>query len=404
MKKMVIILSRKNKVRRIIIDDTGKIINTRRREELNDLKKFPIDMDNEMTVGQIDVLQIIKYQLIEFMTIFYEKNKRVPIWADFDNSHIYPNPQIYALVFGSWNEGIINAGLEKKKYDAYQENNITYGQVRERQKTLAKIDGFDNIDKWLEWKRDPLNVLKKKYGEEFADWARKNKDKVPNKWISAGCKTDIEYRNRRARDEGFEDNAEKQRERVHERGIKIPIEFNEDCSSHIGCLIGEDRIGRPILGMIFEEVEKKKYANPGYEFVCKNPMKEFLDRYPQLEDKLGRGREYNIDIKTVHLSWAYWRAYWRYNINYNNATDYFMLIGLEEDDMPQFILFIHKNDMIRDRKLWERKCIYITKRHLSDDHEFDKHELIYELERLKESLTKDIEEKEPIHLLFNDDK
>jgi len=52
-------------------------------------------------------------------------------------------------------------------------------------------------------------------------------------------------------------------------GTLIPS--NEKCESHIGCVIGEDRIGKPILDKIFEIVEKKKYNNQGYEFLCKNP-------------------------------------------------------------------------------------------------------------------------------------
>lgn len=67
-----------------------------------------------------------------------------------------------------------------------------------------------------------------------------------------------------------------------------------------------------------------------------------------------------------------------------------MLIGFGEgDDIPLFILFIHRDEIIRKRKFWERSRFKITKSHLS---EFSRYELIYELERLKKLLKKEEQE------------
>jgi hypothetical protein len=50
---------------------------------------------------------------------------------------------------------------------------------------------FDNIDDWLRWKSDPFNILEKKYGEEFADWVKQNKDRVPRVDLSKELKENM---------------------------------------------------------------------------------------------------------------------------------------------------------------------------------------------------------------------
>ncbi len=285
---------------------------------------------------------------------------------------------------------------------------------------------YKNYDGSLGW----FNELVEKYGKDFADWAIKNKDKVPSHILNTGCKNNKEYRDKKARDAGFknrqdredynaqllgykdenerygwdikqtkeyQDEMERRREfrktreyrdaKARENGFKddndrrneqrwdskgvIPVEDNEECESHIGCIIGEDRIGKPILDIMFENVDKKKFNNPGYEFVCKNPRQEFLDKYPQF--KLERDKEYKIDVKTAHFL----DEYWKYRIDHNNIPDYFLPIGLGTiDNIPRHILFIHKDEIIRERKFWKRIAIKIGKNYLS---EFSKYDIKYEL-------------------------
>ena len=45
-------------------------------------------------------------------------------------------------------------------------------------------------------RRDPFNMLESKYGKEFPDWAKRNKDKVIDAWLNAGCKTEKEYKDK----------------------------------------------------------------------------------------------------------------------------------------------------------------------------------------------------------------
>lgn len=256
----------------------------------------------------------------------------------------------------------------------------TLGWLREQQKIKARKDGFDNIDDWLKWKSDPFNILERKYGKEFVDWARKNKDRVPQCWIESGCKTQKEYANKKSRDAGFKDSNERwrnyKREWRYEAGIRLPVESYEECESYVGCIIGEDRIGRHILDMIFEDVNKNMFNNPGYDYVCSSPRQEFIGRYSQF--KLEKDKEYKIDVKTAHFL----DEYWKYRIDYNDIPDYFLPIGLGTvDNIPRHVLFIHKDDIIRERKFWKRVAIKIGINHLS---EFKKYKLTYELEKLKE--------------------
>jgi hypothetical protein len=264
---------------------------------------------------------------------------------------------------------------DNKKYDKG-----SLGWLREQ----AKKDGFDNIRNWQIWKRDQnnksifYNELEERYGKEFVDWAIQNRDKVPDAWLNAGCKTRKEYDDKCARDAGFKDNAERyrdsKREWRHETGRRIPMELYDECESHTGICIGEDKIARPVLHIIFEEVDKKKFNNPGFEFICQNPIQEFLDRFPQF--KLDRSKGYKIDVKTAHFL----DEYWKYRIDYNNIADYFLLIGLGTiGNTPQHILFVHKNDIIRNIRFWRRVNIKIGKNHLS---EFKKFEITDILDKL----------------------
>lgn len=239
-------------------------------------------------------------------------------------------------------------------------------------------------------RQEDMKRLKFASGNDFTRWMQQNgilvnptdiKRKELEKTIKdAECKTCKEYRDKCAQSAGFENDAVRRRdyyrEWTHNAGISIPMEFDEECESHIGVCIGEDEIGRRMLDVMFEEVDKKKNNNPKYEFFCKNFRQKFVDRYPQF--KLERNKEYKIDVKTAHFL----DECWHYNIYHNDVADYFLLIALETTgDICLYIWFIHKNEMIRERKFWKRVSIKINKNNLS---EFKKYALICELETLKE--------------------
>lgn len=168
-----------------------------------------------------------------------------------------------------------------------------------------------------------------------------------------------EYRDTSAIEKGFKDDNDRRNHQRWESGKVIKLQDHKECESYTGCIVGEDNIARPILDKMFEETNKKKFNNPGFEFICKNPIQEFIDKYPQF--KLERNKEYRIDVKTAHFL----NEYWKFRINYNNNADFFLLIGLNVIGYTsEHTWFVHKNDIIRNKQFWKRSGICIAKYHL----------------------------------------
>ncbi len=147
------------------------------------------------------------------------------------------------------------------------------------------------------------------------------------------------------------------KERRHIRGVQTPMEINKACTASLGVDIGEIGIAKKILDIIFEYVEKMGYRNHGFDFTCKNPRQEFIDKYSQF--KLKRDNEYRIDIKTRCLSHN--DKDWSFDID-SNIPDYFLFILLDnrKDLNILHCLFIHKYEMIGDIKLCERNYLTLT--------------------------------------------
>lgn len=184
----------------------------------------------------------------------------------------------------------------------------------------------------------------------FLKWAQENRMLLSNAEISRrtykrrlkerGFNTDVQYRDYTAKINGYENHAERLREWVHNKGIHSPMSENDDCSDHLGIYIGEIRVASNVLPLIFKYVEKMPPKNPRFDFICKDPRQEFIDKYPQF--KLEEGKEYKIDSKARSLIGG-----WKYHIDNNDITDYFFLQAfIGEDELPAHIWFIHKNEMI----------------------------------------------------------
>ena len=225
----------------------------------------------------------------------------------------------------------------------------TLGWLREQQKIKAKKDGFDNIDDWLKWKVYPFNILEKRYGKEFADWARENKDKVPKWYLDSGCKTDKEYQNKKARDAGFKDWNERQREYRYETGQCLPSEVNEDCSIHFGKFVEN------IMIHYYPGAIKMPSNNPGFDYFWKDE----------------NGKDIKINSKGRCLYYfEYGLPVLIFPIDWNNMTDIFILSGWDnrESKNPLFALEFHKNDLIKYGRgtlapkveFWKRDSIGIT--------------------------------------------
>lgn len=159
----------------------------------------------------------------------------------------------------------------------------------------------------------------------------------------------------------YQNNKEYKREQIkerrHIRGVQTPMEINKACTASLGVDIGEMGIAKKILEIIFEYVEKMGYRNHGFDFTCKNPRQEFIDKYPQF--KLKRDNEYKIDAKTRCLSHD--NKDWSFDID-SNIPDYFLFSALDnrKDLNILHCLLIHKDEIIRENKLCERDYLTLT--------------------------------------------
>lgn len=186
--------------------------------------------------------------------------------------------------------------------------------------------------------------------------------------------TDVERRSKEesAKRRGFKDykechrqeyqnNKEYKREQIKERryirGVQTPMEVNKLCTASLGVDIGELRIAKKILETIFEYVEKMEYRNHGFDFICKNPRQEFINKHPQF--RLEKDKEYKIDAKTRCLSHN--GKDWSPDID-SDVPDYFLfsLLDNRKDLNLLHCLLIHKDEKIGDDKLCKRDYLTIT--------------------------------------------
>lgn len=257
---------------------------------------------------------------------------------------------------------------------------------------LAKKDGFYNLSEWNKWKREYgkwYKELEDKYGKEFVEWVIQNRGKIPDKWLNLGCKTGKEYLDKLAQNKGYHDRAERCRYYRYNTGRSSPSSQNEDCADSFGIDIGEELFRRFLL-TIFEYVEHMKRGNRGFDFICKNPRQEFIDKYHQF--KFEKDKEYRIQHKARCIRYDTnsdeWSG-WHYSISdrngYNNNTDYFILSAWDDRDNLNIlhIWIFYKNDMVRGEKFWKRKGFVITNTPKKLK-EFQNYELTDELAILRE--------------------
>lgn len=245
----------------------------------------------------------------------------------------------------------------------------TLGWLRERQKIKANKDGFDNIDNWLRWKADPFNTIEKKYGKEFADWARKNKGKAgtEDKYINAGCKNNIEYLDRNARNRGFDNNAEYVKILSHDKGIHVPMSENEECSTYFGIWIAENYIIKT-----FEDADKAPYGTIGYDWICNK----------------GKKIECKARCLDSNNAWDYPIGN-RRNYNYNMVADYFIISAWDNRESlnPFHVWVFHRDDIVRGEPFWMRMSISISNSEKVLK-KFKKFEVTNRLDKLKELCNK----------------
>lgn len=219
----------------------------------------------------------------------------------------------------------------------------TYGWLLEQ----SRVQGFENdTAKFVKWAKEegilpnPTDVER----ESKEESAKRRGFKNYRECHRQEYQNDKEYKR------------EQIKERRYIRGIQTPMEINKACTASLGVDIGEMVIAKKFLEIIFGCVEKMGYRNHGFDFICKNSRQEFIDKYPQF--KLEIDKEYNIDAKTRCLSCD---NNWRFDID-SNIPDYFLFSALDnrKDLNILHCLLIHRDEIIKGNKLWERDYITLT--------------------------------------------
>ena len=97
------------------------------------------------------------------------------------------------------------------------------------------------------------------------------------------------------------------KERAHARGENRPVEEAKNTASWLGVYVAEQ-----ILSRIFDNICKMPVNNPGYDFVC--------------------GKGFMIDAKSSCLHISTGRTpRWLFHICRNEAPDYFLCLGFNDD-------------------------------------------------------------------------
>lgn len=185
-----------------------------------------------------------------------------------------------------------------------------------------------------------IKTLEGEYGIEFANWARKNINKVPLKFIKKGCKTEKEYKDKCAIDAGFENWNERRKEWRHETGRQFPLEDSEEYSVWFGEFVENLMIN------YYPGAKKMPYGNPGFDFLWK-------DKY---------GKELKIQNKGRCLYYGFGTPICIFPIRYNNIADIFILSvwNNRKDLNPLLALEFKKCDLVKLKGLgmiefWNRE-------------------------------------------------
>jgi hypothetical protein len=253
-------------------------------------------------------------------------------------------------------------------------NKGTLGWIREQQKIKANKDGFDNIDDWKKWKIDLLDFYKNleyNYGKDFANWARENRNKIPDAYLKAGCKNWKEYFDKNAKSSGFKDYNERQKLKSWENGTKSPADENFDCPFYLSDKT-EEYFKKYLLNY-FEYVRRseKLSHDGGIDIYCKGPKQKSIGIY-----QLDQYKEYHFQIKARCIYYDPTGNYsiWKFPIrtNKNNIPDFWIFVGLldrdeiiEDNIIPEHSWLIYRDEIIdnhktKGMKLYERDTISVT--------------------------------------------
>lgn len=160
-----------------------------------------------------------------------------------------------------------------------------------------------------------------------------NHKKTEKKILNLDCSNITEYHNISAQKLGYKDWNEQQREDRWNKGISFPMTENKDCSKYFGIHIAEKHVSS-----LFTNPIRMPHDNPGFDWIC------------------AKGQKIQHKARCLYDS-----TKWNFRIGYNNIADYFMLSGWNnrEDLEPIYLWLFHKDDIVRERKFWQRESFQI---------------------------------------------
>jgi hypothetical protein len=214
---------------------------------------------------------------------------------------------------------------------------------------------------WQEY----MNRLGFANGNEFTCWMQQNeimknpsdieREQHEKTRKNAGCKTRKEYETKCAQNLGFKDRAEERRERRHESGEGLAID-DKDSPTFFG------KFTENLMIQTFENVITVRHNNPGFDWICKNGDK--------IENKSACLKDGN--------------SRWTFNVKYNKIADWFIFSAWDNRDSltPLYVWILHKNDMVRGRKVCEFEGLSILN-NPSGLKDFEEYLTINRLERIK---------------------
>lgn len=164
-------------------------------------------------------------------------------------------------------------------------------------------------------------------------WYKKKEKTIKD----AGCKTEKEYRNKRAQILGFKDCSEQHRDYMYRTGRCLPIDINEDCPGWFGEFTENLMIHR------YPGAKNMPPNNPGFDYLW-NGIK--------------------IDNKCRCLRYTYTgnSPILDFPIRWNNNVKKFILSGWDNRKSlnPLNAWEFDRDDIVRERPFWQRVSFSIS--------------------------------------------
>lgn len=236
------------KVRQVIVDENGKMINRNpTKDELKDLEREP----HKDGRGRSRIKTYTNKELLDYLGQFVKENGRIPVKTDFENNPGYPYSSTYQKRFGSWSNALKLVGMD-------QDTMVKQGNL----KTTAQKARYAEIKVINHFKQHPI------------DLSGENRNSSCDGICPNGKVYDVKSSKFRKKYERYEFNTgNKYREEIE---IYYFLAFNEDYTKLM--------YAWRVPGEIVEKETFQVGLSPGYEFNIEN-MEEY-DITDKLRDVL----------------------------------------------------------------------------------------------------------------------